>query len=562
MKYGSWKISGYNRSAAVGLVKGGVNPLAAVVLASRGIDDPEVFRAMGSEDVSGLHDPFLLKDMGSAAERVRTALSKGEHMAVYGDYDVDGITGACLLAGYFRSKGVRCDIYIPDRLEEGYGVKKEGIRTLAGNGVSLIVTVDCGITAIEETEYARSLGLDMVITDHHECGDELPGTSVVNPRRRDCPYPDKNLAGVGVAFKLICAVEGPDRTEELLTRYGDLVAVGTVADVMPVTGENRIFIRQGIGLIKNGSRPGFDKLCQAVGMDKEQLTVTGISFIIAPRLTAAGRMSNTRCSTSLLLTRNPEIAERRANELCALNRRRKELEEEMFRDAMATLEKNPPGDDPVVLYSSKWHQGVAGIVASKVAERYRLPAIMICLKGGLGRGSCRSFGNFNLYDALESLSPMLEGFGGHEMAAGLTIKRGNIDGFKSGLAEYYHRVVTEPFEYVLDVDFEVIKPRLLTVENVMALDELEPYGVGNPRPTLCIKNAVIQNLTALAGGRHTKLTIRKWDEFYECVFFSHSIGELGIREGGTVDVAFIPQINEFRGKRSVQLLLEDLKVIR
>jgi single-stranded-DNA-specific exonuclease len=289
--------------------------------------------------------------------------------------------------------------------------------------------------------------------------------------------------------------------------------------------------------------------------------VTGISFILAPRLNAAGRLGKTSCATSLLLTKNPEIAEQRAYELCALNRRRQELEMEMYNDAMATLAAHPPGDDPVVLSSGSWHQGVAGIVASKVSERYRLPAIMICLKGGMGRGSCRSFGNFNIYEALEAMSPVLEGFGGHEMAAGLTVKRANIDSLRSGLAEYYHRVVTEPFEYVLDVDFEVIKPKLLTVDNVTALGELEPYGAGNPRPTLCIKGAEVHMATPLAGGKHTKLLIRKWDEFYECVFFSRSIEQLGVHEGGTVDVAFIPQINEYRGKRSVQLLLDDLKVV-
>ena len=560
MKYGSWKITGYNRDDAVRLVRGGASPLVAVVLASRGIGDPDSFRRLGQESVSALHDPFLLKDMDKAADRVKQAILNNEHVAVYGDYDVDGITGTCLLSGYLRSKGIRCEIYIPERLEEGYGVKKLGVERLAKKGVTLIVTVDCGITAVDEVEYARSLGVDMVITDHHECGDTLPDTAVVNPRRRDCLYPDKLLAGVGVGFKLVCAVEGTDKTEELLGKYGDLVAVGTIADVMPVTGENRIFIRRGLNLIRGGSRPGFDRLCNAAGIDRRQLNVTGVSFGIAPRLNAAGRLGNTKVATSLLLTRYHDVAEQRANELCNLNRRRQELETEMYVNAMELLAKNPPENAPVVLASAHWHQGVAGIVASKVAEQYRLPTVMICLKDGMGRGSCRSYGNFNLYDALEANSKWLEGFGGHELAAGLTIKERNIDSFRQDMGEYYRRTVTEPFRSVLKVDFEVIKPKLLTVENVADLSDLEPYGTGNPRPVLCMKDVEIVSVIPIGGGRHTKLILRKWNECSDGIFFSATAEELGVVQGGRADVAFVPQINEFRGRRSVQLLLEDIVV--
>ena len=560
MKYGSWRINGYDRDNAVKLVRGGVNPLVAVVLASRGVSDVSAYHTLMQESVDALHDPFLMKDMDKAAARVSQAIRNNEHVAVYGDYDVDGITGTCLLAGYLRTKGIKCDMYIPERLEEGYGVKNLGIERLAKNGVSLIITVDCGITAVAEVEFARSLGVEMVITDHHECGDVLPDTAVVNPCRRDCPYPDKLLAGVGVGFKLICAIEGTDKTEELLNKYGDLVAVGTIADVMPVTGENRILIRRGLNLIRGGSRPGFDRLCAAAGMDRRQLTVTGVSFTLAPRLNAAGRLGNTKAATSLLLTRYHDVAEQRANELCSLNRRRQELETEMYNNAMERLEREPPDGAPVVLASTRWHQGVAGIVASKVAEQYRLPAIMICLKDGKGRGSCRSYGDFNLYDALEANSKWLDGFGGHELAAGLTIQEKNIDAFRRGLGEYYRKTVTQPFRSVLKVDFEVIKPRLLTVENVSALSELEPCGTGNPRPVLCMKDAEITSVIPLGGGRHTKLLVRKWGETYESIIFSKSAEELGTTAGGRLDIAFTPQINEFRGRRSVQLLLEDVIV--
>ncbi len=558
MKYGSWKISGYNRDDGVRLCRNGINPLVSVVLASRGISDPKVFSELMEESASLLHDPFLLKGMDAAASRVRQAIDNCEHIAVYGDYDVDGITGTCLLTEYFVSKGLECEMYIPNRLEEGYGVKKHGIEHLADKGVTLIVTVDCGITAVEETICAKALGVDVVITDHHECGEILPDTAVVNPKRHDCTYPDKMLAGVGVAFKLICAVEGVQNTEKLINKYGDLVAVGTIADVMPVVGENRIFIRRGLELVRRGMRPGFDKLCLAAGVDKKQLTVTGVSFTIAPRLNAAGRLVKTNVATSLLLTNDPYEAEVLADELCALNRRRQELETEMYLSAMSMLKKEPPDGKPIVLASSSWHQGVAGIVASKVSERYRLPAVMICLQNGKGRGSCRSYGDFNIYDALEASSSCLEGYGGHSMAAGLTVLEENVDDFRESLGRYYEEKVKEPFESILDIDFEVIKPRLLTVENVTALGDLEPYGTGNPKPTLCIKDAEIHNIIALGGGKHTKLLVRKWNEFYECIFFSRSIEQLGVHMGGIVDIAFAPQINEFRGKRTVQLLLDDL----
>lgn len=558
MKYGSWKIAGYNRNDAVYLCKNGINPLVAVVLASRGIKDPKEYEALRQESMEYLHDPYLLKGMTEAAARVRSAIESHEHIAVYGDYDVDGITGTCLLTEFFRSRDLECEMYIPNRLEEGYGVKKHGVEYLAKKGVTLIVTVDCGITAVEEAVYARELGVDMVITDHHECGEMLPATAVVNPKRRDCPYPDKMLAGVGVAFKLICAVDGVENTERLLDKYGDLVAVGTIADVMPVIGENRIFIRRGLELVRQGVRSGFDKLCQVAGVDKRKLTVTGVSFTIAPRLNAAGRLVKTNIATSLLLTDDPYKAESLAAELCALNRRRQELETEMYDSAMRMLEKTPPDGKPVVLASSSWHQGVAGIVASKISERYCLPTVMICLQNGKGRGSCRSYGDFNIYDALEASSKWLEGFGGHAMAAGLTVLEQNVDNFRCSLGSYYLAKVKGPCKSVLDVDFEVIKPGLLTVENITALGELEPYGTGNPKPVLCIRDAEIYNTIPLGGEKHTKLIIKKWNGFYECICFSRSIEQLGVRTGGIIDIAFVPQINEFRGKRTVQLLLDDL----
>lgn len=561
MKYGKWNIAGYDRETGITLFRNGINPLLSLVLASRGADTVERANKLINDDMSWLADPFALRDMQGAVDRIAEAIKNREHIAVYGDYDVDGITSSCLLASFFREKGLQCDIYIPERLEEGYGVKSGGIESLYKNGVTLIITVDCGVTAVEEAKFAKDLGIDMVITDHHECGDKLPeAVAVVDPKRGDSEYPEKSLAGVGVAFKLICAVEKDTDINELLKKYSDLVAVGTVADVVPVVGENRIFIRHGLKMIKKGGRIGLKKLCAASGIDNRQITSGNIGFTIAPRINAAGRLGCTQCAQKLLLTDDESEAEMLANELCELNRKRQQLEGEMFSEALEILERNPPDGKPVVLAKEGWHQGVAGIVASKLSEKYCLPAIVICLQNGLGRGSCRSFGGFNLFEALDKNSQYMEGFGGHEMAAGLTISAEQVDIFRDKIGEYYKNVAGAGTTSVLNVDFEIAKAEILTIENVQSLSALEPYGNGNPTPVMSLSDAEITTIIPISGGKHTKIWITKDREFFEGVFFSKTAEELKIKEGSKIDIAFMPQINEFRGKRNVQLNIMDINL--
>lgn len=557
---GEWKISGYDRETAVNLYRSGVNMLVSVLLASRGVTDLNGANKLINNDLSAVCDPFLLDDMDKAVERIKKAMETGEHIAVYGDYDVDGITSSCLLTSFFREKGCRCEIYIPERLEEGYGIKKTGIKTLADMGVTLIITVDCGITAVEEAEYASSLGVDIVVTDHHECGEELPkAVAVVDPKRHDGNYPEKSLAGVGVAFKLACAVEGAP-VSEMLERYGDLVAVGTIADVVPVTGENRVFIRRGLDRIKRGGRIGITKLCEAAGIDRTQLTAGNVGFTLAPRINAAGRLGKTECAQKLLLTNDEKTAGGLAENLCELNRERQLLEGDIFLQALDMLKENPPEGRPIVLSSSTWHQGVTGIVASRLTERYGLPAIIICLTDGVGKGSCRSVGSFNLYEALEANKDCILSFGGHEMAAGLTIEEGHIDELRERIGRHYTEVAKMPPAAELRIDFEVAKAEILSIENVQALSQLEPYGTDNQTPVMCLRNAEILSVIPICSGKHTKLWIEKDKESFECVFFSKTAEELRVREGGFADLAFTPQINEFRGRRSVQLNLLDILV--
>lgn len=557
MAYGKWNVTGYDRSEAVRLTRKGLNPIIAVLLASRKIAEDKDIEALTKSDISIVSSPLLIKDMEQAANRVRRAIALKEHVTVYGDYDVDGITSSCLVCDYLRDKGVECDIYIPERLEEGYGVKNAAIDTIKERGTELIITVDCGITAAENKRYAKSLGMDMVITDHHEMSGEMPESPVVDPCRPDCPSPAKMLAGVGVAFKLICAIEGEENTEKLLHRYGDLVAVGTIADVMPMTGENRYYIREGLELIKKGSRPGFSELCTAAGTDKSKISVTTVGYTLAPRINAAGRLGGTDIAVNLLLSKNGDEAAAYAQKLCGLNRERQKIEGEMLKEAVGMLQENPPDGKPIVLASDHWHQGVAGIVASRVSDKFGLPTVMISIKDGVGRGSCRSSGGYNIFEALQSCRELLTNFGGHEMAAGLTVDEGRIDELREALGRVYTSAAVEACEPELKVDFEVIKPELLSEENVESLDSLEPYGVGNPQPVLCMKNVRVENLMALSEGKHTKMWLSKNGRSFEAVFFAKTIQELGAKVGSYADVAFSPQINEFKGRRSVQLYLMD-----
>ena len=553
-----WDVHGFDRETAVGLCRAGVNPLAAVVFASRGVRDMAGVREYLRWDLGVLSDPMEFIDMDRAVRRVQRAIEDKERVAVYGDYDVDGITASCLVTEYLRSRGVPCEIYIPERLEEGYGVKAAALDTVRGWGVTLIITVDCGITASEEARHAREIGLEMIITDHHECSGPIPeAVAAVDPRRPDCPSRSKDLAGVGVAFKLVCALEGPGSEERLLEKYGDLVATGTIADVMPVTGENRVLIKRGLEELKAGRRPGLLKLRQAAGIDAKAPTVGNIGFGVAPRINAAGRLGSTDVAVELLLTRDGERAGILAGELCAMNRERQRIEGDMYREALEMLRDRPPEGRPIVLSSRTWHQGVCGIVASRLSEKYGLPAVMICVKDGVGRGSCRSVEGFNLYEAISACRDDLLTFGGHALAAGLTVREDRIDALREGLGREYASCQGGVPEKRVHVDLEVIKPELLSLPNVEALDELEPYGPGNPQPVLCMADVTVENAAGLSDGKHTKLWLGLQGQVFEAVYFSKGPEELGVRVGGRAAVAFTPQINEFRGRRGVQLCLCD-----
>ena len=538
------------------LVQGGYAPLTAMVLSARGIVNPAKAREYLGCDAP-LHDPYLMKDMDLAAGRVALAMQRGEKIAIFGDYDVDGITATCLLTDFLRKCGTDVVSYIPGRLEEGYGLNPIAIRQLHAAGVNLIVTVDCGITALEEAQLCRELGMDLVITDHHECKETLPdAVAVVDPHRPDGGYPHKNLSGVGVAFKLAAALSGDQ--EAVLTEYADMVCLGTVADVMLLQGENRVFVDRGLQSLRSTHRPGIAALMQEAGCAPENVSASSIGFMLAPRINAAGRMGQIDLAVELFLTQDPKQGAQLAKALCDLNRQRQAVESEIYDQAVSML---PQGTVPeaIVLAEESWHQGVVGIVASRIAEEYCCPTFLICLDGEHGKASSRSFGGFNLFSSLRELSPLLESYGGHELAAGFTISRSQIPEFRNRICQiastYY---CDDTPRTVLDIDC-AIQPELLTLSGIDSLSALEPCGNGCPKPVLMMKNLTVERINPVGGGRHLRLRLRSGRYTLGAIYFSATAESASIQVGDLVDVAFNPQINEFRGERNVQMNVIDIR---
>lgn len=557
MKCKDWKIPYSRPDVPAELLTAGYTPLLSAVLALRGVQTTADADRLIRGSLDCIHDPMLIKGMKEARQRVLSAIERREKVAVYGDYDVDGITATCLLTDYLRSRGLECTPYIPDRNEEGYGLNISALDSLKEDGVSLVITVDCGITAAEEARYAAGIGIDMVITDHHECKDDsLPvAAAVVDCKQEGDTYPNKDMAGVGVALKLVCACDGS--TEDILSRYVDLVAIGTVADVMPLVGENRYFVREGIRKLMDDPRPGIEAMLRESSIDRERLTASTIGYSLAPRLNAAGRLGQAVRAAELVMTEDNHIAARLAAELCELNRQRQDIETSIWKEANKLIAGSVP-DGPIVLASDSWHQGVIGIAASRLAEQYSLPAIMICLNGDMGKGSCRSYGGFNLFEALSACREHLVGFGGHALAAGLSIKADKLDEFRAALNEYFAQNRPEPLPEV-QCDLLINDPSLLSLENVRSLDLLEPYGNANPKPIMCICGAELTSATVVGKGRHLRIRVKYRNTSFEGIFFGHTPEDLGIHAGNTVDIAFTPQINEYNGSVSVQLLVSAIR---
>ena len=562
LKYTRWLYSHGDKHTVEQLMDAGYPYLVSSVLAARGISTVEEANVFLERETRLAYSPFLMKDMDKAVSRINAAIAAGEKIAVFGDYDVDGITATVLLVDYLRSRGADCVKYIPRRVEDGYGLGQEPMRHLREQGVDLLITVDCGITGVEEAEYAKQLGLDLIITDHHECKDVLPdAAAVVDPHRSDCPYPFKQLAGVGVALKLVLALGGESQEDKLFARYCTLAAIGTVADVMQMSDENRTIVQRGLKAIRSSDFLGLHALLKETGLLDKAVTSIQIGFVLAPRINAAGRMEQAGTALELLLTQDPQRGQELAQELCQLNRLRQAIELEIFQHCNQLLTHTPALSAPVIVLAGEgWHQGVIGIVASRLAEKYACPAFMISLDGDKGKGSCRSFGGFNLFGALERCAPLLDSYGGHELAAGFSIRRDNIPAFRAALCQLVEEFAGhQPMESSLDVDCEIPHCSLLSTQDVESLSLLEPFGSGNPKPVFLLRSVCVLSHTDVGGGRHLKLKLRRDGVVMDAIFFSANTAACGIENGQRLDIAFTLQINQFRGNRTVQLQLCDLR---
>ena len=551
----------------------GIRPVTAALLRSRGCRNAEEAKLFLSHDGFLLHDPFDLPDMDKAAARVKAAIDNKEKVTVYGDYDVDGVTSVSVLVSYLRGRGVDAGYYIPGRMTEGYGLSADSVAKVASDGTTLIITVDTGITAVEEAAAAEALGVDMVITDHHSCPELLPDAcAVVNPQRRDSGYPFPALAGVGVVFKLISAVEylfphgeGEDWLGRLCSEHMDLVALGTIADVMPLTDENRLIASIGLRLISKTRRVGMKALLDAAGVTEEKLVRPSSSLIgytVAPRVNAIGRLGNAATAAELFLTDDAGRAGQIAAELCETNKKRQAMESEIAAEAFEMLEKDESaaGDRVIVLASDSWHGGIIGIVASRITERYSKPAILISFEGdsGIGKGSGRSVRGFSLAGALSACSEHLVRFGGHEMAAGLSVSREELPAFREAINRYAEEHM-EPSLPVLTADME-LTPSEITLSQAEELTALEPFGTGNPAPVFVLRGAALTEVSAMGGGKHTRMVVCSGGKTFSAVRFGLPPEKLGIASGDERDILFSLEVNTYRGARSVQLITRDLEL--
>ena len=580
----------------------GIQSLTARLLVNRGYRTTAEARLFLDNDERMWHDPRLMADMDAAVERTLRAVQMRERIVIYGDYDVDGVTSVTSLYLYLKGLGAQVSCYIPNRIGEGYGMSEAAVDKLAARGATLIITVDTGITANREIAYASSIGMDTVVTDHHEChGDLPPAVAVVNPHRPDCSYPFKELAGVGVVFKFICACEeiraSLTPAEALATtsaRFMDLVAIGTIADVMPIGDENRFIVSRGLSMLEHTDRPGLVALLDAIsggGHVKNAANLSGsnvkkprrrvnsglVGFGIAPRINAAGRIAHAMQAVDLLLADSAEQASILAEALCEINTHRQVEENRIAEQAYAMIDEylakaertGTPPPRVIVLEDDGWMQGVVGIVASRITEKYGLPSILISFEGAmdgeeseydLGKGSGRSIKGLNLVEALADSRELLARFGGHELAAGLTVRRKDIPAFRKRINEYASALLTEEMTAVRYEADCVCEAHELTMEQAEELERLEPFGVGNPTPTLILKDAVIHRVIPLGGGRHTKLTVYKDGQLLQTIWFGMSPSKLPAVAGDTVDLLFQLNINDYQGVRSLQLILQDLRI--
>lgn len=536
-----------------------INNLLAKILVNRGITEEHEIEQFLNPTRKDFYNPYLMPDMEKAVERILKAIENKEKVLIYGDYDVDGITSVTVLKSFLEERGLKIDEYIPNRLDEGYGLNKIAVEKIANEKYTLMITVDCGISAIEEVKYANELGIEVIVTDHHEPGEKLPeAIAIVDAKRKDNKYPFRNLAGVGVVFKLIQAISQKLNLEEKeFLKYLDIISIGTISDIVPLVDENRVIVKLGLRLVEQTKNLGLKTILQASGYQKVDSTT--ISFGIAPRINACGRMGHQEEALKLFLSNNKDEVNELAEKLNEYNRQRQEKEKQIFLEALEKISKEEIDKNSImVIDGENWHHGVIGIVASKITEMYFKPSILLCYEGNEGKGSGRSIPGFDLHEVLSKCEENLEKFGGHSMAIGLSVKKDKLEDLRKKLDKIAKEKQIDKIVPILKIDAQV-DLKDINMEIVESLKKLEPFGEENKVPLFVFKNLKIDSIRALSEGKHIKLTLRQ-DNNNLINAMGFNLGELAneYKIGDKVDIVGSLEINKFNGEESIQILLKDM----
>ncbi|MST61835.1 single-stranded-DNA-specific exonuclease RecJ [Peptostreptococcus anaerobius] len=542
-------------------IEKGISDEIAQIMINRSVADDDLDMFL-NPSLDFLRNPFLLKDMDKAVERIYSAFSRNEKIFVYGDYDVDGVSSTSIMMIFFDNIGYKnVDYYIPNRLEEGYGLNTDAIDYLKENNADLIITVDCGITSVNEVEYAREKGIDVIITDHHECQEKLPNAvAVIDHKRPDCDYPFKGLCGCGIAFKLIHALSGDDFYKDIY-KYLEIVSLATICDMMPVLDENRIIVKNGFEIIGKGENLGMKALIEVCGLVDTKINSSHLGFALGPRINASGRLGFSNLGVKLFTTKDTEEAKQIAEIMDINNSKRQEIESDIFFKAEELIEKNSSKDDKVlVLASEGWHHGIIGIVASKITEKYYKPCVLLCIEDGMAVGSARSIKGFDLFSALFQCKEFMVKFGGHEQAAGMTVREEDIENLRVKLnhvADY--SLSNEDLIEEIKIEYEISEDSL-NLEFVDSLHDLEPFGINNPTPYFLIRDCIVKSRYLIGKDKnHLKIGIEKGKSF-ECVGFGMAhLSEL-FEVGDSIDLVFKADKNTFNGNTKVQLLIKDIRL--
>ena len=560
MNIKKWEVAPLNRERAAQIAERYSLPFfLSMLLEIRGFEDEEEIRDLLSE--GRLSDPLLMKDMDKAVERIRRAIDQFEKIAVYGDYDADGVTATSILFTYLEAVGADVIYYIPQREGEGYGMNLHAVEILHEEGVSLIITVDNGIASVAEVARAKELGMDVVVTDHHRPQREIPEAyAVVDAYQADDHGPYKDLSGAGVALKLVMALEDGD-AGSVLEEYADLAALGTVADVVPVLGENRTIVKAGLNILSRGGRVGVDALLEQSGMEGKAATATSLAFTVIPRINATGRMGAPERAVRLLTCDSQEEAQPLSAEICEDNERRREVEAEIAKEAMERIESEGSllYSRVIVVDGKGWHHGVIGIVASRITERFGKPCVVISVDGNMAKGSGRSVEGFSLFQAVCACGDLMERYGGHPMAAGVTLKAENVPLFRERINQYAAQVCPEMPAQVLSIDCK-LNPAALSPEMPQSLEPLEPYGSGNPQPLFGLYNMELRQVVPVGGGNHLRLICAKKGVAVTCMKFGTTPEDFPFSPGDVLDLAVTLEAKEFRGEQKLTVSVRDIKL--